>query len=66
MKLHRVIAIARKSKGITLRALAEKTGISNACLSQMETGFVREPSFRNVVKLSRVLDTPLHKFAEAE
>lgn len=66
MKLHEAIANARESKGLTLRDLEQETGISNALLSQIETGRVRDPSFRKVVKISRALGIPLRRLAEAE
>jgi transcriptional regulator with XRE-family HTH domain len=35
---------ARDAKGLTLRAVDEKTGVSNAYLSQVECGKIRQPS----------------------
>ena len=66
MKLHEAIAYARECKGLTLRALEKKTGISNALLSQIETGHVQEPSFRNIVKISKALGVSLKRLAETE
>jgi DNA-binding Xre family transcriptional regulator len=39
----------RKRKGLTLRNVQELTGISNAYLSQLETGKIKSPGY-NVVK----------------
>lgn len=50
--LAEVLRSLRASKGVPLRALQEKTGVSNAYLSQLETGKAREPS-----------PTVLHKLA---
>jgi transcriptional regulator with XRE-family HTH domain len=66
MKLCEAISYARECKGLTLRELERLTGISNALLSQMETGVVKEPSFRNIVKLSKALGISLSKLANAE
>jgi DNA-binding Xre family transcriptional regulator len=38
-------------RDFTLRQVEEKTGISNAYLSQLETGKVKKPSFDGVVKM---------------
>lgn len=66
MKLHEAIAYARECKGLTLRQLEKETGISNALLSQVETGYVREPSFRNVVKIAKALGVKLERLARCE
>lgn len=41
----------RKMQGHTLRQVEDSTGISNAYLSQLETGKVKKPSFEIVNKL---------------
>jgi transcriptional regulator with XRE-family HTH domain len=41
----------RKTKGLTLRKVEEITGISNAYLSQLETGKIKQPSYTTVVTL---------------
>jgi transcriptional regulator with XRE-family HTH domain len=65
MKLHEAIAYARECKGLTLRQLEKQTGLSNAHLSQIETGHIREPSFRNVVKICKALGLSLKRLADA-
>ena len=40
----------RKAKGLTLREVEKNTGISNAYLSQLETGKIKSPGY-NVVKV---------------
>ena len=42
----------RKLKGLTLRQIEEKTGISNAYLSQLENGKIKSPSYDVVKKLN--------------
>ena len=66
MKLSKMLATARKAKGISLRQLEERTGISNALISQMETGHVGEPSFRKVIKIGKALGISLNRMAGAE
>lgn len=38
----------RKAKGLTLRKVEETTGISNAYLSQLETGKIKSPGYETV------------------
>jgi HTH-type transcriptional regulator, competence development regulator len=59
-----MLEMARKMKGLTLRALEQETGISNGLLSQMETGHVKELSFAKVVKVARALDIKLDLLAQ--
>lgn len=66
MQLSEAIAYARDVKGLSLRDLEKQTGINNALLSLIETGKVREPSFRNVVKIAKALDLDLARLAKCE
>ncbi len=66
MKLHEAIAYAREVKGMTLRQLERETGISNALLSQIETGHVKEPSWRNIVKIAKALGLKLDRLGKCE
>lgn len=66
MKLGELIAVARECKGLTLRDLEKRTGISNALLSQIETGRVKEPSWRNVVKIAKALGLKLDRLASCQ
>jgi DNA-binding XRE family transcriptional regulator len=43
----------RKAYGVTLREMETEIGISNAYLSQLETGKITNPSFRVVDTLTR-------------
>lgn len=56
---------ARKTAGLTLRAVEEKTGISNGYLSQLESGQVRRPSPMNLHKLSELYRLPYAEVMEA-
>lgn len=53
-RLASLLVDARKRSGLTLRAVQAKTGISNAYLSQLETGKVKEPSPSVLHKLSQL------------
>ena len=44
MKLQKLLAEARHTKGVSLRQVERATGVSNAYLSQMETGQIGAPS----------------------
>jgi len=49
----------RKDKKLTLRQVEEVTGISNAYLSQLETGKIKSPSFDTVIKLLKLYIEPV-------
>jgi transcriptional regulator with XRE-family HTH domain len=63
MTLGELLGMAREMKDITLRELERQTGISNAVINQMETGHIKNPSFANVVKVSRALGVRLDRLA---
>lgn len=54
---------ARKSKKLTLRELAEKTGISHSYLSQLENGRGKNPSAAFLKAISDALDAPIIEIA---
>lgn len=45
LSLGEYLALARELKGWSLRDLEKRTGISNALISQIEHGDVKEPGF---------------------
>lgn len=55
MKLGELISVAREVKGWTLRDLEASIGISNALLSQVETGKIKNPGIGNVVRIADAL-----------
>lgn len=63
MRLGEIIAIARDCKGWTLRDLERECGISNALLSQIETGKIKNPSFATVVQIMDALGVKLDRAA---
>jgi transcriptional regulator with XRE-family HTH domain len=58
VKLEKLLAEARRAKGVSLRQVERATGVSNAYLSQMETGQVAEPSPRKLQALAEYYDLP--------
>lgn len=65
MRLGQVLAMAREISGLTLRDLERETGLSNALISQIETGKIKQPSFYSVVTLARALNVSLDTLANA-
>ncbi len=51
MNLGELIAIARECKGWTLRELEARCGVSNALISQIEKGHVKNPGFLTIVAI---------------
>lgn len=63
MRLGELIAIGRECKGWTLRDLERETGVSNALISQIETGKVKDPGFSTVVKIIEALGISMDRAA---
>lgn len=66
MKLGELLTVAREMKGWSQRELAKRSGVDNALLAQMETGHIKSPSWRNVVKLAKALNLKLDRLASCE
>lgn len=64
MRLGELIGIARECKGWTLRDLEKACGVSNALLSQIETGKVKDPGFSTVVRITDALGVNLERAAQ--
>jgi transcriptional regulator with XRE-family HTH domain len=56
--LGKQLKTARERRGMTLREVEDKTGISNAYLSQLENGKITEPSPRVLFKLAEIYKLP--------
>jgi transcriptional regulator with XRE-family HTH domain len=52
--LSNFLRTARERKGLTLRAVEQATGVSNAYLSQLESGKIKQPSPVVLHKLSQL------------
>lgn len=50
--LGEMLCTAREQMGLTLRQVEESTGVSNAYLSQLETGKIKKPSANVLYKLA--------------
>jgi HTH-type transcriptional regulator, competence development regulator len=57
-RLGEILADARKRRKLTLRAVEDAVGISNAYLSQLETGKIQSPSPIVLHKLCELYDLP--------
>ena len=57
-ELSEVLRRLRESKGLSLRQVEKKTGVSNAYLSQIENGKIGEPSPHILHKLADIYETP--------
>lgn len=55
----------RKERGLSLRALAEKSGISKSTLNDIETG-KSNPSVETLAKIAKALDIKISDFFRAE
>jgi HTH-type transcriptional regulator, competence development regulator len=64
-KLAEELRRVRGIRGISLRKIEEITKISNAYLSQLETGKAENPSPAVLYKLAKVLDVPYISLMEA-
>ena len=63
MTLGELIAARRKERKWSLRKLEVLSGISNAVISQIETGHVKDPGFTTAVKLCDALPiNQIHAF----
>lgn len=65
MQLGELIAVARECKGWSLRDLERESMVSNALISQIETGKVKDPRFATVVRLMDALGVSLDRAAAA-
>ncbi len=54
----------REAKNLTLREVEKQTGVSNAYLSQLETGKVKQPSPLNLHKLAQLYDVQYETLME--
>jgi transcriptional regulator with XRE-family HTH domain len=64
MQLSDELRELREQRALTLRALSEGTGISNAYLNQLEHDKVREPSPNILAKLADFYEVPYARLME--
>lgn len=53
----KILRDLRDRSGLTLRQVEEATGISNAYLSQLETGKIKHPSAQSLYTLAKLYST---------
>ena len=63
-KLGTFLASARNKLAMTLRAVEEETGISNAYLSQLEHDKIKTPAPQNLYKLAELYKVPYELLME--
>lgn len=63
MKTGELLALCRELKGLTIRQVESKTGLSNAIISQYETRGT-EPGLRNAVILCDFYGITLERLAD--
>jgi transcriptional regulator with XRE-family HTH domain len=56
----RFIRLKRLEKGMSMRALAKKTGLSNPTISKYESGVKKNPNITALIKLGIELDFTLN------
>jgi transcriptional regulator with XRE-family HTH domain len=66
MKLYKIMALARKKSGKTLRQIEAETGVQNGTISQIETGYSKSPEFFNVQKIARAIRLDWEDLKNAE
>jgi len=66
MKLGELINLSRELKRMSLRDLEKQSGVSNALISQIETGHVKDPGFRTLCKIADALGLSLKRLAATE
>ena len=64
MTLGQLICLTREAVGLTLRDVERLSGLSNAFIGQLETGWVDDISLRNAVKLGKALGLSLEQMAK--
>lgn len=65
MKFNReLLKQVRKHRKISLRDMESPCGLSNAYLSQLETGQVKNPSLLAVCQIARFFDLPIEVFVD--
>ncbi|NCE63064.1 XRE family transcriptional regulator [Pseudoflavonifractor sp. 524-17] len=61
----KMLRATRKSKGLTMKELGEKVGVSESAISQYETG-KREADFETLLKIGEVLDCSIDYLLRGE
>jgi DNA-binding XRE family transcriptional regulator len=62
--LGEILRSGRDYGGGSLREVANKTGVSNSSICQIETGYIADPSFSTVAKLARLYGIDLNELVK--
>ena len=63
VRLGEFLGVARELRGLTLREVEQLSGVSNALISQIETGKVDDPGFSKVVAIADALGLSVERLA---
>jgi HTH-type transcriptional regulator, competence development regulator len=63
MTLGELLSTCRELKRLSLRNVEKKTGISNAYISQLETGKAKNPSLRDAAALAKCYGITVQRIA---
>lgn len=58
--LREQLLILRKSKHMTQKQLAEKSGLSESCISNIESGEISSPTLRSLIRYTEALGVELY------
>jgi transcriptional regulator with XRE-family HTH domain len=62
MEIGEKLRLARKVLRLSLRDVERETGVSNSYLSQLETGKIKDPSFRVMMTLIKFYNLSVDDF----
>lgn len=65
MEWYHTLKLGRINLGLSLRQVEKKTGISNAYISQLENGQIKEPSFFKLLRLLSLYNISVQTFDRA-
>lgn len=60
------IKILRKKKKLTQKGLAQKTGLSQAYINELENGKKTNPTYEVLQKIAQALEVPISDILEAK
>ena len=61
MKLGEFLQLCREINGLTLREVESQTGLSNAYLSQIENGKIKDVGFSKIILLAELYNVTLDR-----
>jgi len=64
MTLGETVLLSRELKSWSQARLERESGVNKSLISQIESGYVKDPGFRTVIKLARALGVKIERLAE--